>query len=239
MIDDENKRAADLDALFEGLLKPLHSKNARRIFSVFYKNRDFKHLTTHDLERILDEAGVSISKKEINAWLVSLQDAGLILKLEERGKPVVSTYEDRYTFDLWRLSETGLKVGQKLPSLMAKEESRDIPHLQELTPKKMHEIEDLYYTSKILLLLHGHDGSLNYSELRKQLVIDREKLAVYSWPDASHSEKPLFEIKIKPPTLRTKVFKLFGLVQEQDLTFALTDAGKNIATTILSREKDY
>lgn len=238
MAEDVNKAGADLDVLFEGLLKPLHSKNARRIFSVFYKNRGFEHLTTHDLERMLDEEGLSISKKEINAWLVSLQDAGLIVKMDERGKPVVLAYEDRYTFDLWRLSETGLNVGQKLPILMAKEEPRDIPHLAELTPKKIHEIEDIYYTSKILLLLHEHGGSLSYSELRKQLAIDREKLAIYSWPDASHSEKPLFEIKIKSPTLRTKVFKLFGWVQEQDLTFTLTDTGREMAMTILSKEKD-
>jgi hypothetical protein len=237
MTEDENKAGTDLDVLFEGLLKPLHSRNARRIFSVFYMNRDFEYLTTHDLEHILDEGGLSISKKEINAWLVSLQDAGLIVKMDERGKPVVSAYINRYTFDLWRLSETGLNVGQKLPIFMTNEEPKDIPHLAEITLRKLNEIEDLYYTSKILLLLHEHDGSLSYSELRKQLAIDREKLAIYSWPDASHSEKPLFEIKIKPPTLRTKIFRLFGWVQEQDLTFTLTDTGREMALTILSKEK--
>lgn len=238
MNDDEKMARDNLDVLFEGLLKPLHSRNARRIFNVFYDNRDFEHLTTYDLERILKEKGLSISKKEINAWLVSLQDASLIIKMGNRGKPVVSEYEDRYTFDLWRLSETGLNVGQKLPILMAKEELRAIPQLTELTPKKIHEIEDLYLTSKILLILHDHNGVLSYSELRKQLAIDREKLAVYSWPDASHSEKPLFEIKTQQSTFRTKIFKLFGWVQEQDLTFTLTETGKNMAMNILSQEKD-
>jgi DNA-binding transcriptional ArsR family regulator len=237
MFEDENKRSDVFDALFDGLLKPLHSKNARRIFNIFYNKRYFDHLTTYDLEPLLEAGGLSISKKEINAWLVSLQDAGLIIKMENRGKPVVSVYTDRYTFDLWRLSETGLNVGQKLPIIMAKEEPRDIPQLAELTPNKIHEIEDLYLTSKILLILHDHNGGLNYSELRKQLAIDREKLAVYSWPDASHSEKPLFEIKTKQPTFRTRVFKLFGWVQEQDLIFTLTETGKNMAMKILSKER--
>lgn len=239
MIESEKATLNTLDSLFEGLLKPLHSKNARRIFDVFYNNRLYEHLTTHDIERILEEQGLSINKKEINAWLVSLQDVGLIIKLDERGKPVVSPYDDRYTFDLWRLSETGLNVSQKLSIFMAKKEPRPIPHIAELTTQTIHEIEDLYFTSKILLLLYDHNGSLSYSELRKQLALDREKLAVYSWPDVSHSEKPLFEVKVKPPTLRTKIFKLFGWVIEQDLIFTLTEAGQNMAKTILSNEKGF
>ncbi|HIH87918.1 TPA: hypothetical protein HA344_01765 [Candidatus Bathyarchaeota archaeon] len=226
-----------LDYLFEGPLKPLHSKNARRIFDIFYARRDFEHLTTHDIEKAFDEHGLSITKKEINAWLISLQEASLIIKLDERGKPVVFTYDDRYTFDLWRLSETGLNVGRKLPSFMVKEESSGIPKLAELNPEIIHEIEDLYFTSKILLLLHDHGGELSYADLRKQLAIDREKLAIYSWPDASHSEKPLFEIIVKPPTLRTKVFKIFGWMMEQDLTFTLTEDGRRMAESIVSREK--
>ncbi len=226
-----------LEYLFDGPLKPLHSKNARRIFDIFYTRRDFEHLTTHDIEKAFDEQGLSITKKEINAWLVSLQEAGLITKLDERGKPVASTYDDRYTFDLWHLTETGLNVGRKLPSFMENEESSGIPKLAELSPEIIHEIEDLYFTSKILLLLHDHDGQLSYTELRKQLAIDREKLAIYSWPDAAHSEKPLFEIKIKPPTLRTNVFKIFGWMVEQDLTFTLTEDGRRMAEAIASREK--
>ena len=238
MFEEEKTSLERLDFLFEGLLKPLHSKNARHIFDVFYKNRRYEHLTTHDIERILEEQGLSINKKEINGWVVSLQDAGLVVKMEERGKPVVSIYGDRYTFDLWRLTETGLNVGQKLSIFMAKEGPRNIPHLAELTPTMIHEIEDLYFTSKILLLLYYHEGRLSYSDLRKQLAIDREKLAVYSWPDASHSEKPLFEIKIKPPTLRTKIFKLFGWVLEQDLTFTLTEEGRSMAKNLISKGTD-
>ena len=238
MVEEKNEDRLDLDALFEGILKPMHSKNARRVFNVFYNKKQFEHLTTHDLEILLEHEGLSISKKEINAWLVSLQDAGLIMKMDERGKPVVSAYEDKDTFDLWRLSETGLNVGHRLPILMAKEEKSDLPRLAELSPKKIHELEDLYYTSKILLLLHDHDGSLSYSVLRRQLALDREMLAVYSWPDASHSEMPLFEIKVKPPTIRSRIFMLFGWVQEQDLIFTLTETGKKMVETIFSKENE-
>lgn len=231
----KKKDLYELDALFEGLLKPLHSKYARQIFEVFYQNKEFQHLTTYDIEKELDEEGVSINKKEINGWLVSLQDAGLIIKMEGRGKPVRYAYDDKYTFDLWRLTDTGLNVGQRLPNLMV-DDATHLPHLSELTPQLIHEIEDLYFTSKILVILYEHNGIMNYSELRKQLALDREKLAVYTWPDASHSEKLLFEVKVKPPTLRTKVFKLFGWMVEQDLSFTLTEEGRQVAKRIVSRE---
>ncbi len=234
---EEGKKSFDtLDLLFEGPLKPLHSKNARYIFKVFMDNKRYQHLTTHDIEKVLEERGLVINKKEINAWLVSLQNAKLIIKMNERGKPIVSRYEDRYTFDLWCLSETGLNVGQNLSIFIDNKLPKNIPKLADLTPEIIHEIEDLYFTSKILLILYNYGGVLTYSELRKHLAVDREKLAIYSWPDVSHSEKPLFEITIKPPTLRTKIFKIFGWVFEQDLTFKLTDEGQNIANIISSRK---
>jgi hypothetical protein len=227
----------ELDKLFEGLLKPLHSKYARRIYDIFYTNRDYEHLTTYDIEKTIEGQGLSMTKKEINAWLISLQKAGLIKKLDERGRPVASSYDDRYTFDLWCLSETGLNVGRRLSSFMDSKETGRIPKLVELSPETISEIEDIYFTSKILLLLQDHGGEWSYSELRKQLAVDREKLAIYSWPDASHSDKPLFEIKVKPSTFRTKVFKIFGWIEEQDLMFTLTKEGCKMAEGIVSKEK--
>ncbi len=225
-----------IENLFEGVLKPLHSKNARRIYEIFYQKRKFSHLTTHDIKNMLEVNGLSISKKEINSWLVSLQEAGLISKNEERGKPVASKYEDRYTFDLWKLTETGLIIGERLPRLM-KKQSLSLPSLADLTPSMIHELEDLYLTAKLLILLYDSGGQLNYRTVRNELAINREKLAVYSWPDAAYSDKPLFEITFKPPSLKSKIFKLFGWVIEQDLSFKLSEEGKKIAETIISTEK--
>jgi hypothetical protein len=234
----ENKKQLSnefLDSLFEGILKPLHSRNARRIFEVFNQYKVYNYITTHDIEIEFGKQGLSINKKEINGWLLSLQEADLIFKLNERGKPVISNYEYRYTFDLWQLTKTGLMVSQKL--LFFKETNDLIlPRLTELTPSKIREIEDLYMTSKLLITLFNHGGSLSYTDLRKELAINREKLAVYSWPDASYSEKPLFEVIVKPPSLKAKVFKVFGWILEQDLSFKLTEEGLRIAADIASKE---
>jgi len=225
-----------LESLFDGTLKPLHSRNARKIFEVFYQFQRYNYITTYDLEIELKKNDLQINKKEINGWLISLQEAQLIIKLNERGKPVVSSYKDRYTFDLWRLSETGLIVGQRLPIFMEKKDMT-LPSLTELTPSKIHELEDLYFMAKLLITLYSRGGSLSYTDLRKELSIDREKLAIYSWPDASYSEKPLFEVIVKPPSLRAKVFKVFGWVLEQDLSFKLTEEGLKIAFDIESKDR--
>lgn len=225
-----------LESLFDGTLKPLHSRNARKIFEVFYQFQRYNYITTYDLEIELKKNDLQINKKEINGWLISLQEAQLILKLNERGKPVVSSYKDRYTFDLWKLSETGLIVGQRLPIFMEKKDMT-LPSLTELTPSKIHELEDLYFMAKLLITLYSRGGSLSYTNLRKELSIDREKLAIYSWPDASYSEKPLFEVIVKPPSLRAKVFKVFGWVLEQDLSFKLTEEGLKIAFDIESKDR--
>ena len=225
-----------LESLFDGTLKPLHSRNARKIFEVFYQFQRYNYITTYDLEIELKKNDLQINKKEINGWLISLQEAQLIIKLNERGKPVVSSYKDRYTFDLWRLSETGLIVGQRLPIFMEKKDMT-LPSLTELTPSKIHELEDLYFMAKLLITLYSRGGSLSYTNLRKELSIDREKLAIYSWPDASYSEKPLFEVIVKPPSLRAKVFKVFGWVLEQDLSFKLTEEGLKIAFDIESKDR--
>lgn len=228
---------SEIDTLFDTTIKPLHSKNARKIYEIFYNNREFKHITTHDIETQLAEEGLAFNKKEINGWLVSLQESGLVEKLVERGKPIASEYKDKYTFDLWKLSEIGLRIGQRLPTLMDEKAGSTIPKLDELTPSLIDELEDLYLTSKILLTLNAYGGSMSYLELRKKLYVDSEKLAVYSWPDSAHSEKPLFEIKVKPPTFKGKVYKLFGWLKEQDLVFSLTDEGKKLAEEIAVREK--
>lgn len=222
------------DGLFDGLLKPLHSRNACRIFEIFNQYREYNYITTHDIEIELEKQGLSINKKEINGWLLTLQEAQLISKLDERGKPVISNYEDRYTFDLWQLTKTGLIVGQRLSIFMEKDLT--LPSLTEFTPSKIHELEDLYLTAKLLIILFNRGGSTSYTELLKELAIDREKLAIYSWPDASYSKKPLFEVAVKPLSLKAKIFRIFGWVFEQDLSFKLTEEGQKIATKIVSNE---
>jgi len=107
------------DQLFERAYKPFRSRNARTLFNIFIVEKEKEHLTTLDIQTHLDEIGIDLSKKEINAWLRSLQEADLITKEQERGKPTTLAYDDKYTFDKWSLSEKGLNVSEDLRELIS------------------------------------------------------------------------------------------------------------------------
>lgn len=232
----DNDMKSRIEELLEKTLRPLRGRKARGIFNIFLAQRDKEFLTTFDIEAVLKENGFEVNKKEINGFLVSLLEAGLIEKLSERGKPITVEYDDKYTYDRWKLSLTGFKIGERLPNLMAEESDYTLPKLRDLTPSMINKLEDLYLTAKILIILNNAGGEMSYVDLRKKLSIDKEKLAVYSWPDPDHSDKPLFEVKIKPPSLRGKIFKLFGQIAEQNLSFTLTEAGRKLVEEIASRE---
>jgi hypothetical protein len=222
-----------LDELFDGVLKPLHSKNARTIFEIFIQNKNYKHITTYDIELVLKRQGVLISKKEINSWLITLQEHSLIKKLEERGKPVISSYNDRYTFDLWRLTELGILICQRIPYLLAEKEIINIPRLSDLTPTLINEIEKLYFTSKIIITLYNRGNNLNEVELKKLLFSEQEKLIVhFLQPNNIHLGKPYLNIKLNPQNFKEKILIKFGWTQKKDFKFNLTGDGQNLARDI-------
>jgi hypothetical protein len=162
----------------------------------------------------------------------------LAIKDETRGKPTVIPYEGRYTYDMWSLTPAGIKLGEQLQYLMdqpPQKPAQALPQLRSLNEETLEDIEDLYVTAKLLVTVHKAGGKMQYSALRKQLCVTKEKLAVYSWPDSDHSEKPLFEVTPRPPSILSRVFKLFGNVSEDDLDFRLTEEGKAVAELILAK----
>ena len=228
-----------LNDLFESYLKPFHSKNARIIFSILCDNYENSSITTYDIEKKIMDYNLILNKKEINGWLKTLKESKLIEKKEERGKPAINDYKGRYIFDLYYPTDVGLKIKQRLPMLIFDDvdhqRSRSkicLPKLRDISLEFMEQLENLYFNTKILVTLLNSGGYLDYKELRKKLCIENEKLAVYSWHHTEYSDEPLFEIDIKPPSIKSKVFRLFGMVSDKDLIFKLTETGKKIAENI-------
>lgn len=118
--DDDRLTEEEMDELFEIRLRPMKSKNARTIYMIFIDQRPRKELTTLDIQSRLVQDGISLSKKEINAWLKSLQSANLISKDDNRGKPTTIQYDRRYTFDLWSLTREGIGLYENLETLLKK-----------------------------------------------------------------------------------------------------------------------
>ena len=231
--------------LFELYLKPLRSKKARLIFLILFKLKDAGYLTTHDIQNKLKDVSYLLNKKEINGWLKSLLDSKLIIKGGERGKPSIIEYNGKYTFDQWKLSNTGINIGKAIPHLVAAslnlvepEQTKDISSikLEALNEESLEDLEDLYVLSKLLVTLKKEGGQMQFDWLRKKIQVTTEKLAVYSWPHSIWSEKTLFEITKNLPTMRSKLLKLFGYISESDLTFSLTEEGSRLAKKMLQNK---
>ena len=233
------------DDLFELSLKPLRSRNARLIFLILFKLKDVGYLTTHDIQTKLKDIDCVLNKKEINGWLKSLWNAKLIIREEERGKPSIIKYNDKYTFDCWKLSDVGTNIGIAIPNLVAAslnlsepEPLKDISSikLDALNEELLVDVEDLYILSKLLVTLQKEGGRMRLNTLRKKIQITAEKLAVYSWPHSIWSEKPLFEVARNTPTIKSRLLKVFGYVSETDLAFLLTEEGSRIAEKMLGKK---
>lgn len=103
----------ELEDIFDKTLRPLQSRNARHIF-LLLRDTNQEFLTTYDMQTIFEEQGSKLSKVELNNWLTALQDVGLVHKASERGKPTTVPYTQRYTFDLWKLTQKGRETSFQL-----------------------------------------------------------------------------------------------------------------------------
>jgi len=169
------------DRLFEKAYKPFRSRNARTLFNIFIIEKKKEYLTTLDIQTHLDERGIDLSKKEINAWLRSLQQVDLITKEQERGKPTTLAYDDKYTFDKWSLTETGLNVSEGLRELISgtlNGEQHPVtvrtygrPVADSAAPSMDYGSQQMNILQDLLLAeLRRSDGKMQKNDLMKRLI---------------------------------------------------------------------
>jgi len=222
-----------LDRLFERAYKPFRSRNARTLYNIFIVEKEAEYLTTLDIQTHLDGRGIDLSKKEINAWLRSLQEAGLITKERERGKPTTLAYDDKYTFDKWSLTTSGLKVSEDLRDLISDSKNEgQYPKSHETdghfvdnsaTPSREdNSLKARYLQSMFLTELRRSSGRMEKRDLIKKMIPENLEL--------DHALSALIGqglVDIKQQEERgflTRVLVNLGLKHE-DIEIQLTDKG--------------
>lgn len=236
----------DLDTLFDIYLKPLRSKNARKIFKVLSEEKKVGSLTTLDIQTKLDDIGITLSKKEINGWLHSLLTAGLVSKEKERGKPTTIDYDDKYTFDLWKLTYLGTKIAEDLPyvlgtrpNLVEGDVRKLLKELAEMETDRrvriLRNIDELNMLIKMLLKLLETDGELNKSKLIKRLEPSRNELDRLL-SKYSNQDRGLTLMLRKPQQhgLKVKLLSFLGLFPSIDDRYVLTEEGRHFAEAFRS-----
>ena len=224
------------DQLFERAYKPFRSRNARTLFNIFIVEKEKEHLTTLDIQTHLDEIGIDLSKKEINAWLRSLQEADLITKEQERGKPTTLVYDDKYTFDKWSLSEKGLNVSEDLRELISgtiggeqynNNVSVDDRAVTDTAAPSQDDgsLQASYLQSLLLSELRRSSGTLQRKELLKKLIPEDAEL---DYALSELIEQGLIDVKKrKGGGFLTRVLVTLGL-KPGDREVHLTEKGHRL-----------
>ena len=228
-----------IDELFEVSLRPLKSKNARAIFNIFVNKREVNSLTSLDLQSNLAVLEIDLSKKEINNWLHSLKEAGLIEKEEKRGKPTTMTYDDKYTFDLWSLTLKGMEISEgiedmlkgkeKRPSIMPIERIQDVAKQDpEATKQILNTIEETYFQLAFLRNLWRVGGATSLKELEENITPRGKNLerAISSCIDQGLVEK------VDTPRrsgLLPLFLRIIGFSMDMSASCRLTKEGRIIA----------
>jgi len=228
-----------LDELFDKVLRPLRSKNARKIFMIFLERRDALYLTTYDLQNRLHQDGVELTKVELNNWLKSLNDAEIITKGEERGKPTTIEYEDRYTYDMWSLTPQGFRIAADLNKLingsslhLDEEEAYSPPDeikAHKDTQLSASEIEVSSLQTSLLNILWSEKSSVTMEEI-KQGFIPPDGLIEDVLSNLISRGIIQEDEALTSKGLLAKVMRLIGFSPRKDVVFRLTEKGRKMAT---------
>jgi len=228
----------DFDGLFDIHLRPLKSRNARIIFKNLVEARKVDHLTTLDIQDKIAGLGIRLSKKEINWQLRSLQKAGLVSRDVKRGKPTTLEYEGKYTFDLWRITEQGVRIAEGLSNMLRSTtsifEDDAVMTLEKLVKadadqKKLtlQRLEDLYILSRLLHTLLEMGGEMNKRELRRRLKLNDKEMA-----SLLANCQILIVRRPRQRSLKMRLLSVLGLSSDRRIIYALTDRGRRLAKAI-------
>ena len=226
------------DYIFETILKPLRSKSARKIYTTFLEHSDVEYLTTFDIQKELQSQSIKLSKKEINAWLMSLKLAGLIIKEETRGKPSTLRYEKKYTFDKWRLTESGAYLAGDLDMLnisYPRDEPLNAKISESHTPFKQPDSTFLsdYYVLTLLSRLTEDEALVSEEEIAGYLL--PSKNVVRQVISECLAQNYITGINAAPMGLFQRVLARFGIV-ERSVYYELSEEGRSyIKTRKISR----
>ena len=237
----------ELEEIFEKTLRPLQSRNARHIYLVL-RDTKTEYLTTYDIQPILEEKGNKLSKVELNNWLSALQEAGLVQKAPERGKPTTRPYNRRYTFDLWKLSQKGRETASLLRVFSGNtpiqivekvvetsiEKPVAVPKLPELTETRLGDYENIRSLALHLGLLWSlyEKDPMDVMGLSDGTGFTPEKIVEFIKAQEKISSNTLYLLREIPMDLRGKILSTIGLSPRRNYSVSLSSEGKKILAAL-------
>jgi DNA-binding PadR family transcriptional regulator len=224
-----------MDHIFDKTLRPFWSKSARTIFKVLLDS-DKSHMTTLDIQDKIKEFNVKLSKKEINNWLTSLQEANYVSKEEERGKPTTIKYEGRYTFDLWKITKNGQDIAKSVALFLKKyhygnrienNSKSKIPSFLELSYSDFKTIKTYYFISKVVShISKTRSRYANSYQVSKKIGLNHEELLFELRKFNEKSNNKLYEISYSNVGTIQKILTYMGMRPQEVFNIEITNTGK-------------
>ena len=221
----------EMDQVFDFDLRPMRSKNARLIFKLFFDTNK-QQITTLDMQEFLKKYDNPLSKKELNNWLKVLQDAKLIEKAENRGKPTTIAYSGKYSFDLYHLTVRGHDIFYKISIFLDK-----YPILNERktlekpikTTQKTHmsdDFEEIRNEYLRMAILRELKNEMSSDTLSKRTGIRHENLVKYIGEKTRSETTPLYQMHEIPLGMGKKILSVFGFEAKKAYMVSLSSEGK-------------
>jgi predicted transcriptional regulator len=229
----------EIGELFDIVLRPLMRRNARTMYAIFIEEM-VEYLTTLDIQNRLREKNVKLSKKEINAWLKSLQEAGLIDRGKVRGKPTTLDYDDKYTFDMWSLTLLGQEMSNSIASLLNREDTsfvqsfpeiREVPYDLEIRAKFFRQLEGRYLKLAVMRRLFNEGQGITIQIIKKNSLIPNSKIDIIIDELITNN---LIQKALSAPSksLISRLKMLLGILKEF-VVLKLTDEGSEMISSFL------
>ena len=229
----------EIGELFDVVLRPFMSRNARTMYAIFVEEK-VEHLTTLDIQHRLRKQNVKLSKKEINAWLKSLQEAGLIDRGKVRGKPTTLDYDDKYTFDMWGLTPLGQEMSNSIASLLNREgtssehalpDMEEVPHDLEIRASFFKQLEQRYLKLAVLRRLFNEDQGIAIQIIKNNSLIPNSKIDIIIDELIANN---LIQKALSAPSqsLVSRLKMLLGISREF-VVLKLTDEGSEMISSFL------
>jgi DNA-binding HxlR family transcriptional regulator len=221
----------EMDQLFDFDLRPMRSKNARLIFKLFFEANK-QEITTLDMQEFLKKYENPLSKKELNNWLKVLQDAKLIEKAENRGKPTTIAYSGKYSFDLYRLTERGREIFHKISIFLSKYPILDEYKTLEkamITPQKtqiLNDFENIKNQYIGMAIIRELKNEMSSDILSERTGIRHENLMEYFNETVRSETTPLYQIHEIPLGIGKKILSIIGFKAKKTYVVSLSPEGK-------------
>ena len=177
---------------------------------------------------------------------------GLVQKAPERGKPTTRSYNRRYTYDLWKLSEKGRETASLLevfkgntPTLTMEkvvtkivekivEKTVEIPKFPELEESSFEDLEKIQTLSMHLSLLRALSSvnQIDLMTLSEKTGFTSQRIVEFIEHQEKSTSNTLYFLSEIPLDLRGKILQTIGLSPKKNYNVSLSPMGLELLSSL-------